>query len=348
MNAASSLGSRAQGRYPAFEGSQVNDSNPAIPCDELLVSRRRLVLVAVALALACLAPATSFAAPASRDAIPVATGQNVDYLAPETAASLDLDFPVLVPSWVPAPFGGSPSVDSGGGYYSLYWMNAGGEPTFLQVTGTVGGGMPSGSPYDLNVQLFINASVQGHEAIHDVTPAYDTVWWIAGGVLYKVESRNSATDSMTLANSLIALVPPVSQEPEPEPEPVEPTPPPAEEPEPAPGPIDEGNGDGGATSPPPGTEGESEPIDASDEQPSVEPGPDDAGEIPAETEVSAGDLPASTDNVETSDILSDGTGQTQYSSDGTGGAQNLILGGDGTGGTTIVIIPLEPERRATP
>ena len=88
---------------------------------------------------------------------------------------MDLGFPVLVPGWVPAPFGGAPAVDAGVGYYSLYWMHGGGEPTFLQVTGEVGGGLPAGSPYDLNIELSINASVNGAGAIHDVTPIYDAL-----------------------------------------------------------------------------------------------------------------------------------------------------------------------------
>ncbi|MGB3330619.1 MAG: hypothetical protein WBA46_16785, partial [Thermomicrobiales bacterium] len=132
--------------------------------------------------------------------------QNVDWLSSDAASSLNLGFTVLVPSWVPAPFGGAPSISTSGGYYSLYWMNTGGDPTFLQITGQVGGGLPGGSPYDLNNQLFINASVNGYDAIHDVTPIYDQVWWIQDGVLYNVNSRNLAdTDSLSLANSLMVL-----------------------------------------------------------------------------------------------------------------------------------------------
>lgn len=132
--------------------------------------------------------------------------QNVDWLGGDAAASLNLGFTVLVPSWVPAPFGGAPSISTAGGYYSLYWMNAGGDPTFLQITGQVGGALPAGSPYDLNNQLFVNASVNGYEAIHDVTPIYDQVWWIQDGVLYNVNSKNLAdTDSLSLANSLMVL-----------------------------------------------------------------------------------------------------------------------------------------------
>jgi len=101
--------------------------------------------------------------------------QNVDWMSSDQASQLDLGFTVLVPTWVPAPFGGSPAVQAGGGYYSLYWMNGGGAPTFLQITGEVGGSLPAGSPADLNNQLSINASVQGYDAIHDVTSIYDNV-----------------------------------------------------------------------------------------------------------------------------------------------------------------------------
>ncbi len=142
--------------------------------------------------------------------------QNVDWLSATDAARLDLGFNVLVPSWIPGPFGGSPAIQGGGGYYSLYWMIPGGDPTFLLVEGTVGGALPSGSPADLNNQLSINASVQGYDAIHDVTSIYDNVWWIAGGVMYSVSSNNmTGTDSLSLANSLVALQQPAAPEPEP-------------------------------------------------------------------------------------------------------------------------------------
>lgn len=140
----------------------------------------------------------------------LAVAQNVDWMSTEEASRLDVGIPVLVPSWVPAPFGGSPAIQASSGYYSLYWMNGGGAPTFLHITGEAGGSLPAGSPADLNNQLFINASVQGYEAIHDVTSIYDNVWWIAGGVLYTVSSNNmTGADSLSLANSLIALDVPV-------------------------------------------------------------------------------------------------------------------------------------------
>ena len=151
-------------------------------------------------------PATQAVASTTQVHSLVSRAQNVDWLSSQTASSLNLGFTVLVPGSVPSPFGGEPSVSASGGYYSLYWMNVSADPTFLQITGQVGGGLPAGSPYDLNNQLFVNASVQGYDAIHDVTPIYDQVWWIADGVLYSVASKNlDGTDSLSLANSLVAL-----------------------------------------------------------------------------------------------------------------------------------------------
>src|SRR5699024_4106608 len=136
-------------------------------------------------------------------------------------ASLDLPLDVMVPTWVPEPFNEvAPSVSGSGGYYELYWMISGGAPTFLDIQGTVGGSLPTGSPADLNKQLSVNASVQGWDAIHDIgipagseTPIYDLVWWVANGVLYTVSSNNmTGSDSLSLANSLVVLQPPVSEE----------------------------------------------------------------------------------------------------------------------------------------
>ncbi|HYH13172.1 MAG TPA: hypothetical protein VD789_12515 [Thermomicrobiales bacterium] len=186
------------------------------------VSRISSTLLILGLVVTLLSTRPAVAAPGSTGTGVYAAAQNVDWLNADQAARLALDFPVLVPSWIPGPFGGSPSIQAGGGYYSLYWMIPGGEPTFLQITGEVGGSLPAGSPADLNQQLFINASVQGYDAIHDVTSIYDNVWWIAGGVLYTVSSRNmTGTDSISLANSLITLEPPVVEEPEPTLPPVE-------------------------------------------------------------------------------------------------------------------------------
>lgn len=312
----------------------MNQVIPATTSSSTSISRIRSILIALVLAAICVAPGVSLAAPeSSSTAYSAATAQNVDYIGAESAAALDLEFPVLVPGWVPAPFGGSPSIDAGGGYYSLYWMSSGGDPTFLQVTGQVGGALPNGSPYDLNVQLFINASVQGYGAVHDVTPAYDAVWWIAGGVLYKVESRNSGTDSLSLANSLIAFVPPAAPEPTSPPPP--PTaapvapPPPAVAPEaPANEPV---TNTGGSTtvpeSPAESTNQEQAPSQpSSSAQPSGTTGTEQLG-APQEPEDEL--VPLGTD----------GTGDPTVDSDGTGGAESPVIGGDGTGGTNVVMIP---------
>ena len=132
----------------------------------------------------------------------------------ESAARLDLGFPVLAPGAVPGPFGGEPSIYAAGGYYSLYWVIYGGAPTFLEIRGEVGGDIPDGSAYDLNVPLVVNANVQGNDAYRDLTPIYDTVWWASGGIVYMVSSRGlTGTDSLALANALSLLSPPAPVEP---------------------------------------------------------------------------------------------------------------------------------------
>jgi hypothetical protein len=157
----------------------------------------RMAVLPVCLVLAVLSPA--FARPVS--AAP-------DWMSAETAARLDLGFDVLVPTWVPEPFGGEPRVLASEGYYDLYWAIFGGDPTFLRITGTVGGDIPDYSEYDRNVELTVNASVQGNDAYHDVTPIYDEVWWQVNGVVYSVKSRGmTGTDTLSLANALQVLEP---------------------------------------------------------------------------------------------------------------------------------------------
>lgn len=318
----------------------MNQTIPAPPKYSELLSRVRSTVTAVAIASLIAVPAASLAAPSNPTVVARVAAQNVGYIGPENGAALDLGFPVLVPSWVPGPFGGSPAIDAGGGYYSLYWMLGGGDPTFLQVTGQVGGGLPAGSPYDLNNQLFINSSVQGYDAIHDVTPAYDAVWWIAGGVLYKVESRNSSTDSLSLANSLITFEPPAA-----EPEPTKP--PVVETPEPEV--PDEGTGgesDEASTTPVTPIPDEAANGDGSN-------GSDTAPQANTEsgTADSTEDNPTeeTTTTSQGSSELSDGTGQPSVSSDGTGGARIPVIGGDGTGGTRDIVVPRPaPSSRPTP
>lgn len=136
----------------------------------------------------------------------------------DTAARLSLAFDVLVPGWIPAPFSEQPSVSASGGYYELYWVITGGDPTFLDITGEVGGDIPDFSWYDRNNELQQNASVGGYPAYRDTTPIYDNVYWRVGDVVYTVSSQGlTATDSLSLANALVALDNAVDEEPVPAP-----------------------------------------------------------------------------------------------------------------------------------
>lgn len=315
----------------------MNQNIPAITTLAAPRARFRLLVFATALTLISVAPASSLASPEVPGSGPgAAATQNVDYISAGSGAALTPGFPVLVPGFVPAPFSGSPSIDAGGGYYSLYWMNSGGDPTFLQVTGQAGGVLPAGSPYDLNVELFINAGVQGYDAIHDVTPAYDAVWWIAGGVLYKVESRNSGTGSLALANSLITFVPPVA---------LEPTSPPAAPTVPEPPPSDPGVNSGGSTTNPESPAGETGQS-TSDQDSGTSPTSITSQLPDAPDDSSAPTTSSSTTDEDAPDLVplgSDGTGDPAATSDGTGGAQVAVIGGDGTGGTNVVMIPRPPD-----
>jgi hypothetical protein len=288
-----------------------------------LRTKAKRAAVALLIAGSLTIPASGLAAPGLPHGTATSQFQNVDYISAEDAAALDLGFTVLVPGWVPSPFGGSPSIDAGGGYYSLYWMNSGGSPTFLQVEGQVGGSLPAGSPYDLNNQLSINATVQGYAAINDVTPAYDAVWWIAGGVLYKVESLNMGTSSLDLANSLVAFQAPSAPEPEPTDIPVvAPTDPPVDEPA-----VQEPEESAGGSQ-------EELVVDESEAQ-ADEPATSTADE--SSTGESATDGGDGTTADEPTSVPSDGTGEPFVTSDGTGGASVPAIGSDGTGGTIDVV-----------
>lgn len=132
-----------------------------------------------------------------------------DWLTSETVARLSVGIDVLIPSYVPAPFGGEPEVQASDGYYSLYWLVPGAPPTYLRITGTAGGEIPAFSYYDRNVQLEQNDVVMGYPAWHDVTPIYDLVYWQVGNVVYTVESHNMTGDTtMGIANSLMSMVVP--------------------------------------------------------------------------------------------------------------------------------------------
>lgn len=166
------------------------------------------LLAVLALALVFLAPVAE-AAPGTGHAQPVSANQLPDWLSPETAARLAVGIDVLIPLYVPAPFGGEPEVQASDGYYSLYWLIPGAPPTYLRITGTAGGEIPAFSYYDRNVQLEQNDSVMGYPAWHDDTPIYDLVYWQVENVVYTVESHNLAGDTtMGIANSLISLVVP--------------------------------------------------------------------------------------------------------------------------------------------
>ncbi len=171
-------------------------------------------LLALLLVLALLVGAYHSAAPAAAAPGPPSASSDMraapEWMSGDTAARLDLGFNVLVPGWVPAPFSGEPRVTASSGYYSLYWMLPGGPPTFLEITGTVGGAIPDFSWYDRNNQLVQNAEVQGYPAYHDLTPAYDLIYWQVDDVVYSVNSQSLAeTDSLSLANALEVLTPPV-------------------------------------------------------------------------------------------------------------------------------------------
>ncbi len=308
----------------------------------------------------------AYAAPAPPDSSRgLLFAQNVDYIGSSGGAKLNLNFPVLVPGWVPAPFSGSPSIDAGSGYYNLYWMNSGGEPTFLQISGVVGGRLPVASPYDLNNELSINASVNGNGAVRDETPIYDAVWWIQGGVLYSVQSRNmTGADSLGLANSLITFVPPAAppatQAPVvPTPVPSVPTPAPTQV---APTPVPSVPTPASTQVAPPtnGGSGEPTPVPQASTNPTVgnetEQTVDGPTGVATATETAdTGDTTGTTDTAAVPEptalptsITSDGTGSVGFSSDGTGGPPVEVVATDGTGGAEVIVIPrrgpiLQPE-----
>lgn len=308
---------------------------------------RSLMLAAIATSSLLLggSRADVLAAPGAPPSISASTSQNVDWMSADTGSRLDLGFSVLVPTYIPGPFGGEPSVSASGGYYSLYWQLGGGSPTFLQISGTVGGSLPAGSPADLNNELFINASVQGYEAIHDVTAIYDSVWWIAGGVLYQVEGLNVDVGSLSLADSLVTLVPPA---PQPEPTAIPSEEPPVEEPETDPL---EPEPDAGNVEDEPVTEDENEPDTDTDPEtdsdvPSTEADqPADEAEADATTEAAdeeetatAEETPASLADVLSAPATAVSGGSITINVDGAEASDLLTTDGvfTETGGTGII------------
>lgn len=139
------------------------------------------------------------------------SAQLPDWLSAESASRLAVGINVYAPSWIPSPFGGGPEIQAYSGYYSFYWLIPGTPVTYLRVTGEAGGTIPAYSIYDRNNQLQQNATVMGYPAWHDLTPGYDLVYWQIGNVVYTVDSKNmTGSDSLSLANSLMLVVPPSS------------------------------------------------------------------------------------------------------------------------------------------
>ncbi len=175
--------------------------------------QRFIPFLAAALFLlsAALPSSMALAAPSTGNRVEQLSAQTPDWLSDESASRLDVGIDVLAPSYLPGPFGGEPEIQASDGYYSLYWLQAGAPPTFLQVTGTYGGEIPAFSYYDRNVQLVQNASALGYPAYRDISPIYDVIYWKIGDVLYTVESHNlSDGDSMTVVDSLMYVTPPAT------------------------------------------------------------------------------------------------------------------------------------------
>lgn len=256
-----------------------------------------------------------------------AAAQGVGWLGNESVNYLTSSgIPVMVPSWIPGPVSGtSPELYAGGGSYSIYFYAG---SSFLFVTGVAGGGFPGGSEANLNVELSVNASVQGWPAIRDVgipegsdTPIYDKVMWIADGVLYTVSGNGLDSDSLSLANSSVALY---AQEPVPAP-----TDPPAVQQPPANN-ESSTNSSGGDTT----LESNSQPSSTESNSSTSTGSGTGAPDSVASSNQTETDAPTPTPTGS-----SDGTagpwftgGLNSEPSDGTDGANPPILGGDGTGG----------------
>lgn len=303
------------------------------------MSRLTTIMLASSLALLSAAP-MAVAAPGGERGQIAWQQQNVDWMPADTASYLgSIGMDVMVPSWIPSPFTGvPPDVYAGGGSYSLYWMAPGSTPTFLHITGVVGADFPAGSKADLNVQLSINADVQGWPAIRDIgipagssTPIYDQVWWIANGVRYSVESNNIGTDSLTIANSMLFLEAPVYVEPTSPPVYEEPYVPPVSEPV-SEEPVYEAPVSEGAVA--------EEPVSSS------------AGDTSSTTGTSSGSggstggdtgatssSPGTTDGSEPEGPWSPGKMDANFPSDGTSGPRPPVIGGDGTGGLYDTSLP---------
>ena len=260
-----------------------------------------------------------------------ASAQGVSWLSTESVNYLTSSgIPVMVPSWIPGPVSGtSPEMYAGGGSYSIYFYSG---SSFLFIKGVAGGGFPGGSEANLNVELSVNVSVQGWPAIQDIgipegstTPIYDKVMWIADGVLYTIMGNGLDSDSLSLANSSVALY-----ASEPAPAPTEP--PVVEEAPPA------NTGGNTQTS---GDETSTQSTTQSSSQTSTSSGTS-TGSDATDAEVSDSNNSTTGDANEptpTPTGSSDGTSGAWFTgvlnaepSDGTDGANPPILAGDGTGG----------------
>lgn len=274
------------------------------------------------------------------------SAQSVDWLSTESSNYLTSSsgIPVWVPGWLPGEVAGvAPEIYAGGGSYSIYFYSG---SSFLYVTGVAGAGFPGGSEANLNVPLEINTSVAGYSAIQDIgipegsdTPIYDKTMWIAGGVLYTVNTAGLSTDSVTLANSSVVLAaaapepaptdPPVVEEPWPTDPPVE-------------VPVDNGGGDDiwtdtSETFDPTATV----PVDSTGTATEESEGVMDEGIVESSDEPINTESEVETEPVSTGTEGSDGTGGPWFPgstvgdipSDGSAGpVPPHINRGDGTGG----------------
>lgn len=268
-----------------------------------------------------------------------ASAQSVSWLGPESTRYLTQSsgIPVWVPSWLPDPVAGiSPEISAGGGSYSIYFH--GGGNTFLYITGVAGAGFPGGSEANLNVELSVNTSVAGYPAIHDIgipqgsdTQIYDKVMWIAGGVLYTVNSNGLSSGSHSLATSSVVLQAPAAPAPTSPPAP----PPPASSGGNTSGGNNSGSGSG-STAPAQSTSGQTTGT-SSDTSPDA--GSQTSGQS---NETGVFDESGGTSEFpEATGVADDGTGGPWYTghgvsdlpSDGTAGpTPPRVFQGDGTGG----------------
>jgi len=175
---------------------------------------RICVIIWVTFFLGILAPPVALANPLPGSPGSQSTPSVADWLSDESRQQLQPGFNLLVPDVIPTPLSGEPAITSYDGFYQLYWVNPGVPPTFLSISGEMGGEISAYSKADRNILLIQNADVAGYPAHHDLTAIYDLVYWQVGDVVYSLESRNlDSTDSLALTNSLAQLNPVEQQQP---------------------------------------------------------------------------------------------------------------------------------------